>query len=59
MEYFFDAASFTQLHPIEGELVRNSKVGEKIVDNHKVVSKFQQEFHEIEGGWDRLIFQGD
>jgi len=51
-EDLLNAASFTQLTPIQGELVSGNEVGEKVVDNHKVVSESQQELHEVKGGRD-------
>jgi hypothetical protein len=51
-EYLLGAASFTQLPPIEGKLVCDNEVRKKVVDNHKVVSEFQQELHEVKGGRD-------
>jgi hypothetical protein len=51
-EDLLDAASFTQLAPIQGKLMCDNEVREKVVDNHKVVSESQQELHEVKGGRD-------
>ena len=48
-EDLLDAASFTQLAPIQGKLMCDNEVREKVVDNHKVVSESQQEVHEVKG----------